>query len=263
MDVGEETGYFDDIVDILRAREHPIIMLEEAAMRWMGLPVGSNNLDLLIKDCQFDQILADILGTGQYERIQQDLRYRLSGPLSRQVPRLQHIDEEHPFHRISISLWSESEYILSTDAPMVEVPDLFAWNFNLMEDRFDLAAADSPSVSYKAKIAAGWQLVPRTLSQSPGSEYPIYIPSIPCLIDAFLDQYRYRQAHVENYYYKSTSTCLPSIHLTRFIRHLHLARPYQWEKLIPQLSEHNRADMEARLDKYKMKEDAASSSFGQ
>lgn len=40
-DPNELTGYCDDIAAILAAREHPIIVVEETALRWMGQRVSS------------------------------------------------------------------------------------------------------------------------------------------------------------------------------------------------------------------------------
>jgi hypothetical protein len=248
-----ETGYFDHVAAMLSVRQHPIIVVEEAAMRWMGLPVNScDNLDLLIKDNQLDNVIADLLATGQYERIQQDLSYRLRDPYVKQVPRLQRTDK-HPFHDLCLSLWSESVYKLMAAGTMVEIPDLFAWNPNLMEDRFDPVAVDVISISYQTRLADGRQILPKTLAQSTESKHPVYAPSIPRFIDALLDQQRYRLAHVETYNYGTRRATLPLYHLSNLIRYLHLEKPYQREKLIPELAERNRADMETQLDRYKRK----------
>ncbi|KAI9782357.1 MAG: hypothetical protein M1839_005230 [Geoglossum umbratile] len=251
--VNHQTGYFEHVAALLSARQHPVIIVEEAAMRWMGLPVSSSkNLDLLIKDNELNHILADPLVTGQYERIQQDLSYRGHDPFVNQVPRLRRADN-HPFHDLCLSLWSESVYMLAAAGSTVEVPNLFAWNSNLMEDRFDPVAADVISISYRTRLAAGHQILPNILAQNAESSYPVYVPSIPRLIDALLDQQRYRQTHFETYNYESALDTLSSYHLSNLIRYLHLEKPYQREKLIPQLAGRNRADMETRLDKYKRK----------
>ncbi|KAH0565360.1 hypothetical protein GP486_001243 [Trichoglossum hirsutum] len=261
-----QTGYFDHVASVFRAHQHPIILVEEYAMRWMGLAVfSSENIDFLIKDDQLDHIIADLLATGQYERIQQDLGCRLRDPFVKQVPRLRHTDSDQT-NTLCISFWPESLYMLTVVGSMVEVPDLFAWNQNLVEDRFDPAAADVMSVSYKSKLAAGRQLVPKTLAQSAESSYPVYVPSIPRLVDALLDQVRYRQTHIETYNYTSMPNMLPSYHLSNLIRYLHLERTYQREKLIPELAERNRAEMERRMNKFKRKpvlslKDFASSSL--
>jgi hypothetical protein len=209
-------------------------------------------LDLLIKDNKLDHIVADILATGKYERVQQDLSSRLGDPYVKQVPRLRRTDE-HPFQNLCLSLWSEAAYMLVASGPMVEVPDLFARNRNLMEDRFDPVTADVVSISYQTMIAAGHSILPEMLAQSPEPKCPVYVPSIPRFIDALLDQQRYRQAHAETYNYVSILDTLPSYHLSNFIRYLHLEKPHQREKLMPELAERNRADMEARLNRYKRK----------
>ncbi|KAI9763497.1 MAG: hypothetical protein M1839_006445 [Geoglossum umbratile] len=229
-----QTGYFDHVASVFRARQHPIILVEEYAMRWMGLAVvSSENIDFLIKDDQLDHIVADLLATGQYERIPQDISYRFCDPF--------------------VHFWSESLYMLTVADPKVEVPDLVAWNDNLMEDRFDPAATDVMSISYKSKLAIGCRLLPKILAQSAESNYPVYVPSVPRLVDALLNQVIYRQAHLETYNYVSILDTLPSYHLTNLIRYLHLEKPHQREKLIPELAERNRADMETRMNRYKRK----------
>ncbi|KAI9764136.1 MAG: hypothetical protein M1840_008696 [Geoglossum simile] len=263
--VGEEPvdqiGYFDHIASIFRARPHPIVLVEEYAMRWMGVAISSTeNVDFLIKDDQLGDIVADLLATGQYERIPQDLSCRLRDPYVNQVPRLRRTDN-HLFHTLCLSLWSESVYKLAVDGPVVEVPDPFAWNNNLVEDRFDPVAADVVSISYKSRLAAGRQLLPKIPAQSPESKYSVYVPSIPRLIDALLDQQRYCQTHIEKYNYGPSPIILSSYHLGNLIRYLHLEKPYQREKLIPELAERNRADMETRMDKFKRKPPLTSKDF--
>ncbi|KAI9773524.1 MAG: hypothetical protein M1839_002060 [Geoglossum umbratile] len=248
-----QTGYFDHIAAVFRARQHPIILVEEWAMRWMGVAVSSSeNVDFLIRDDQLDHIITDILATGRYESIPQDLNCRLHDPFVKQVPRLRRTDN-HRFHTLCLSLWSESVYMLTVTGPVVEIPDVFAWNNNLMEDRFDPAAADVISTTYSSRLADGYQLLPRTLAQSPESKYPVYVPSIPRFVDALIDQVRYRQTHNETYNYKSMLHTLSAYHLTNLIRYIHLEKPHQRGKLIPELAERNRADMETRMNKYKRK----------
>ena len=41
-DSADATGYFDHVVAVMVAFQHPIIILEEAALRWMGVPVSSS-----------------------------------------------------------------------------------------------------------------------------------------------------------------------------------------------------------------------------
>jgi len=74
----------------------------------------------------------------------------------------------------------------------------------------------------------------------------MYVPSIPSFVNAYLDQVRYRQTHNN---YGSTLSILPCYHLLNLIRYIHLEKPYQREKLFPELAERNRADMEMRMNK--------------
>jgi len=37
--ISARTGYFDHVFAVFKARQHPIVLVEEAAMRWMGLRV--------------------------------------------------------------------------------------------------------------------------------------------------------------------------------------------------------------------------------
>ena len=158
----------------------------------MGLVVvSSKNINFLIKNDQLDHIIANLLATGQYKHILQDISYRLHDPFIKQVPHLRHTDN-HQFCTFYLSFWSESLSILTVVDPMVEVLDLVTWNNNLMEDCFDPAATDVMSISYKSKLVVGRQLLPKILVQSAKPNYPMYVPSVPYLIDALLDQMRYR-----------------------------------------------------------------------
>ncbi|KAL2614049.1 hypothetical protein R1flu_025741 [Riccia fluitans] len=176
--IKHETGYFDHVAAILGAYQHPIIVVEEAAMRWMGLRVTpAYSLDLLIKDCQLDGIIADLLATGLYERVEQDLNYRLNDPGVKQVPLLRRIDG-HYFPDRPLSLWAESVYMLSTTTQLVEVLAPIALNINLVECRFDPVPSVF-SVSTQTKLAAGVKILPQLLALSSDFKCPVYIPSIP------------------------------------------------------------------------------------
>lgn len=66
-----------------------------------------------------------------------------------------------------------------------------------MEDHFDPAAANVVSISYQTVVEAGRPVLRRVLAQSSGFKRPVYVPSVPVLIDSFLDQQRYRQTQNE------------------------------------------------------------------
>ncbi|KAL3688052.1 hypothetical protein R1sor_014361 [Riccia sorocarpa] len=148
-----DAGFFDHVAAVLNAFQHPVILVEEAAMRWMGVAVHPEyNLDLLIKDSQLDDIVAEFLASALYERVEQDLHYRHCRiRLLKEVPRLRRIDE-HVFRDIPFNFWAESVYKLSTKSRLVEVPGPIGWNLNLVEERFDPVPWEG-SISYQTKLA--------------------------------------------------------------------------------------------------------------
>ena len=141
-----------------------------------------------------------------------------------------------------INLWPEALYMLRVDnAKLVHVDDIYAWNVNLVEEKF----AAIPEVIYTTFTAAterGAKLLPPVLSSA--RAVPIFVPSIPDICDAIIDQLRYRSNHPENYDGKQGNR--PSYHLRNFIRYLYLDREVQQDLLLPLLNERNRAEMEKR-----------------
>jgi len=198
-----------------------------------------------------EAIKADLLATGQYELVEQNLNFRLDDPYTRQVPRLR-LKTDNNFYPC-ISLWTEHVYMLNVDGEKVEVPETHAWNVVLMEERFDLHItwANADSISYTTRTANGVKILPTIRSQSADIKYPIYIPTIPRMLDAQLDQARYRVTHPEDF--PDLGTNRPRYHLRNFIRYLHLENPTQREKVLPELAERNRGEMEALLDKFQRK----------
>ena len=76
--------------------------------------------------------------------------------------------------------------MLNVDGEKIEVPDPCAWNVVLMEERFDLHPlwAQAVSIGYTTRISDGVKVLPPILAQSTGIKYPIYIPTIPRILDA-------------------------------------------------------------------------------
>jgi hypothetical protein len=97
----------------------------------------------------------------------------------------------------------------------------------------------------------GVKVLPPTLAQSADIKYPIYIPTIPRILDALLDQARYRVTYAENFPGKLGNR--PKYHLQTFVRYLHLEKPQQRERLLPELAERNRGEMEEIINKFKRK----------
>jgi hypothetical protein len=145
--------------------------------------------------------------------------------------------------------------MLNVDGETIEVPEPHAWNVVLMEERFDLPSwAQAVSISYTTRITDGVKILPPILAQSVQSanmKYPIYIPTIPRILDALLDQARYRVIYAENFPGKLGSRL--GYHLRNFVRYLHLEKPQQQERMLPELAERNREEMKAIMNKFKRK----------
>jgi hypothetical protein len=210
-------------------------------------------MDLLIRDSEIEAIKADLLATDQYELVEQNLDRRFSDTYTRQVPRLRLKTKDNISYNC-ISLWSEGVYMLNIDGEKIEVPDPHAWNVVLMEERFDLHPlwARAASISYTSRRTDGAMVLPPILAQSTDMTYPIYIPTIPRILDALLDQARYyRVTHAKNLPEKLGYRV--NYHLRNFVRYLHLEKPQQREKILPELVERNRGEMEAIMNKFKRK----------
>lgn len=115
--------------------------------------------------------------------------------------------------------------MLKIDGEKIEVPDTHAWNVVLMEERFDLHLlwAQAAPIGYTKRKAGGVRILPLVRAQSTHMKYPIYIPTIPRIVDALLEQTRYRVTHAENFPGKSGDR--PRYHLRNLVRYLHLEKP--------------------------------------
>lgn len=199
-----------------------------------------------------EAIEADLLATGGFERVEQNLKLRFNDPYTQQVPRLR----RKPDPRISykcISLWSEDVYMLDVDGERIEVPDALAWKAVLIEDRFDLRPpwAQADSISYSTKIADGVQVLAPLLTQSADMKYPICIPTIPRMLNALLDQVHYCITYAEEF--PPGAGNRPFYRLNAFVRHLHFEKPQQRGRLLPELADNNRQAMELICNKFRRK----------
>jgi hypothetical protein len=75
--------------------------------------------------------------------------------------------------------------------------------------------------------------------------------TIPRILDALLDQARYRVMYAEKSPGKLGNW--PEYHLLNSVRYLHLEKPQQRERVLPELAEHNPGKVEAIINKSKRK----------
>ncbi|OAX81154.1 hypothetical protein ACJ72_04504 [Emergomyces africanus] len=259
---GLPAGYLDDVCSIFDRHNHPIVLVEQCAMLWMGIPGTPADYDFLVRDSQLDDIVAAFIASGEWEHAEQDLSAHFNDSHVKKVPRLRRSTRE-PIH---ISLWPEKLYFLAVDGPKVQVPNVVvSWDCVLMEEHFD------PGIGYPitktALEARKTRILPRQLAQHENTS-PIFIPTIPRVIDALLDQDRYRHDHargsgLSSDKNKTSSTAgennnpdnilanRPAEHITSFVECLYLERPEQQAKLLPHISAHNLSTMEARLARFR------------
>lgn len=192
-----------------------------------------------------DKILGDLLGSQQWKEVPQILQNRLGDPYVKRVPRIARIDERGH----CISLWTEEIYCLGVDGKVVEVPDLIARNTVLIEDHFD-PGPKSRTYTRQALTEKGLSWLPPQLIQTDKQKTPIFVPSIPRIIDACLDQARYRMVHPEIF---GLSSNRPVYHLRNFTRYLFLECEKQQAKLLQELQKHNQADMKVHIARFKRK----------
>lgn len=136
------------------------------------------------------------------------------------------------------------------DAELVAVMDIHAWNVYLVEERF-ATVPETACLTFTAQIEEGTKILPKIRNSV--RDVAIFVPSIPKICDAILDQLRYRTVHAENF--QGTWGNRPSYHLSNFVRYLYLERESQRRLLLPLLAERNRTRMEERIGAFKRKPD--------
>ena len=191
--------------------------------------------------------MAELLATGCFEQIDQDLSYRMQDTYTKQVPRLRDLRCK-PLYFACVNLWTESVYMLQVeDAEPVAVKDVYAWNANLVEERF-ATVPETACITCSTQSQSGTMIVPKILSSSRG--VPVFVPSIPKMCNALLDQLAYLTNRKEDFSWKGAR---PEYNLRNFIRYLYFERQSQLEVLLPQLAERNRTEMERRAKAFKRK----------
>ncbi|PGH06084.1 hypothetical protein AJ79_06618 [Helicocarpus griseus UAMH5409] len=236
-------GYLDDVCSVFDRHNHPIVLVEQCATVWMGCPGNSTDYDFLVRDSQLDAILATLIESGEWKQIEQDLSSRSEDANVTQVPRLRRLVREPVY----ISLWPEKIYFLSVDDPKIQVPDVTCLDRALIEEHFD------PKLGYpltKSDLEARkTRILPKQLARRENTS-PVFIPTIPRMINALLDQDRQRNDQTRDFNLKSPAN-RPAEHISNIMRSLHLERPDQKEKFLPYISDHNLSSMEARLAGFK------------
>ncbi|KGQ00649.1 hypothetical protein PAAG_12696 [Paracoccidioides lutzii Pb01] len=118
-----------------------------------------------------------------------------------------------------------------------------------MEELFD------PKLGYPitktALEARNTRILPERLGQRNNTS-PIFIPTIPQMIDALLDQDRYHHDHAGDSNFNILAS-QPAEHIMGSVRSLYLEHPTQQQKVLPHLTSNNLSGMEAKLAGFKLR----------
>lgn len=202
-----------------------------------------------MRDSQVDSIIRALLATGYYARVEQDLSWRRGDSYAKQVPRFHDTRSGSGKQGNYINLWTESVYKLRVDnTELLPVPDIQAQNAYLVDERF-AGVPKTMQLTLDANQALGINTVPRVRSSS--KAVSIYIPSLPNICDAIIDQWSYGQSHAEDF--PEYSDYRPKYHLQNLIRYLHLETPSQRQLLLSMLAERNVSMMTELINRYKRK----------
>ena len=194
----------------------------------------------MVRDSQVDDILKDLVASGKYKRVEQDLPKRSKDKYTSQVPRVRCVVGEIDF---CVSLWTESVYFLSVEGDKVEVPNPIPHQAVLIEDHFNL----QPEIwrFHRCFTEQKVPFVPLVLAQSPSDDgLPIFVPTISRMLDGLLCQIKCRENNRENF---TQQTNRPSMHVDNLIRYLHLEHPEQSRKVLPTLTQSHQNEMNARF----------------
>lgn len=107
-------------------------------------------------------------------------------------------------------------------------------------------------VTAHGTVYTGHMIVPweRARAEAIDARIPIYVPSIPSMLDAPHD---HRRAAVgsNRRNYLAAASHRPAVHVYNLIRYLHLERPHQQERILETLARRYRPAMQDRLKKYR------------
>ncbi|KAK6502803.1 hypothetical protein TWF481_007848 [Arthrobotrys musiformis] len=208
----------------------------------MGSRVPASDIDLLIKDSQFDSIQADIKASELFEKVDQHSGARLSDEyVQNSVPRF--FSKTAKCSDTSfVNLWSEDVYKLKIDdAELMQVEGLTVLNPHVLDERFT-RIPETIELSPEKLRSHGCS----TISKRAFRGAKFFIPSIPALCSALLSQAEY---HRQN---SKSKVSRPLHQLENLIRYLYLDNPAHRDLILPLLGCHSDS-MGELIRRYKRK----------
>lgn len=250
-------GILDQICPVLRAYNHPLILVGLVAHRWMGARGFSDHptIDILLRNDQLHSITSDIVRTGHWKNL--DVEELDKIPECCKVEQLGEADIvlERTHHETLqiyyIRFWSEETYRINIDGcTLIEVPDVYAWRPYLIEEEYH------PALSRKDGWWFGPDIRPKptdcilpTLPHGKplGSSEQIFIPTIPTFIQAMWSQ---KVDYAES---KPELAVYASWFIRNLTRYLYLEVSPRYSVIAFQLEEPYEAMMEEYVSRYKRK----------
>lgn len=259
-------GTMDHIFEVLASHNHPFILIGCSAQRWMGSAGAMiDSCDLLVRDGALKSVASSLVKTTHWEIVDSVPKtHQERFPCIDWQPDADIVLEATETGGESgyeyLALWSETTYRMQVDnCPLVEVPDVYAWNHVLIEEKWHPAIdrtdgwwfgprlrpdTNTPNLPEYATLPT---LFPKGLQirKSPSNPHPIFIPSLP----AYLDVLAYHEQHYK--VLKPGLATLASLQIRNLTRYLYLELPHQQLPLMIEMEEYDY--MDNYLQKHKRK----------
>lgn len=263
-----QASNIDHIFEALKRHEHPFILVGTASSRWMGSRgCFDEAFDIVVRNHQLIEVVHDLIQTGHWVVFDAQAAPQENHCLekfgSNDQRFLNHCCEadavlervdQHIDTFARLRLWSEDSYRIRVDeCPLVEVPDLYAWNTFLVEEKYHPASNRTDGWWYGPDTLTNTQghivLPPnKPRGRSPNNTTPIFIPSIPTFLDALVDQKRLYKAG-----------CKPALafyagwQLNNLTRYLYLELPHQKNTIQFEVEARNEGYLEQCFVNFKRK----------
>ena len=131
------------------------------------------DVDILKRSQQLDNIIEDLIATGRWEEVAPSLE-RQSSAAHKDIPRLRR-QFEGTDHDLCLSFWTEQKYQPEVDGAKVEVPDCYSQNMPLLEERFDPKEHTGP----RLLSTEGVRFVSQVSARIKDCRVPIFVPTHP------------------------------------------------------------------------------------
>ena len=260
-------GYLDEILTIFEKHNHPFIIVDNLAMRWMGCKnlaqlvsvlfrlsfdryklIMAQDVDVLVRRSQLSDIVSDILPTGNWYEEKPEEREKMGDyPYTDGETVLRAAPSHHSLYRC-LRLWAEDLYFLSVDGPKIEIPDISAWQTTIVEQRYHPEIKERMyGPKHVGVHEPGILPPPEYQAKSPDMKVSIFIPTIARYLEARLQQDKQPRS------LRTRRGITSSFDIRNLFRYVFLDLPHQQKKILPELSDVGRKYMIHKIQTYKRK----------